>query len=49
MPLVRQKLVDITDLQDLKSYWKKGRKLQHAKVSTSYKCMKQKNNWTRYV
>ena len=31
--LVRQKQVDITDLQDLKNYWKKGKKLQRAKVN----------------
>ena len=28
-----QKQVDITDLQDLKNYWKKGKKLQCAKVN----------------
>ena len=49
MCLVRQKLEDITDLQDRKIVGKNGRKLQHAKVSASYKCMRQKNNWTRYV
>ena len=27
------KQVDITDLQDLKNYWKKGKKLQCAKVN----------------
>ena len=47
MPLVKPKLVDITDLQDLKSYWKKGNKFLHAKVNAYYKCMKQKNNSTR--
>ena len=31
MPLVKPKLVDIIDLQDLKSYWKKGKKFLHAK------------------
>ena len=33
MHLVSQKQVDITDLQDLKNYWKKGKKLQCAKVN----------------
>ena len=47
MPLVKPKLVDITDLQDLKSYWKKGKKFLHTKVNAYYKCMKQKNKLTR--
>ena len=33
MHLVSQKQVDITDLQDLTNYWKKGKKLQRAKVN----------------
>ena len=40
MPLVKPKLLDITDIQDLKSYWKKGKKFLHAKVNAYYKFYK---------
>ena len=41
MLLVNQKQLDITDLQDPRNYWRRGKKLQPAKVNAFYRCMQE--------